>query len=110
MKLSELKPILQFDTDFADNEIDATFYTEIEDILPKYAKQLNVVSISTNYIVCDFYDFIKHHKTAIREYLYKVYYSPWASYYFIGIFKDEDAECIAHFIEKDMDNFLRGDY
>ena len=38
MKLSDLKSILQFDTDFADNEIDATFYTEIDDILPKYAK------------------------------------------------------------------------
>ena len=110
MKLSEITNILQFDTDFADNEIDASFYTEIEDILPKYAKQLNVISISTNYIVCDFYNFIKNHKTAIREYLYKEYYIAWASYYSTGIFKEDDAECIAYFIEHDMDNFLRGDY
>ena len=110
MTLSELKSILQFDTDFADNEIDATFYTEIDEILPKYAKQLNVLSISTNYIICDFYKFIKHHKTSIKEYLYKEYYRAWASYYFTGIFEEDDAECIAHFIEYDMDNFLRGDY
>lgn len=110
MKLSDLKSILQFDTDFADNEIDATFYTEIDDILPKYAKNLNVLAISTNYITCDFTNFINHHKTAIREYLYKEYYIAWASYYFTGIFDDQDAECIAYFIEHDMDDFLRGEY
>ena len=55
MKLSELKNILQFDTDFADTEIDASFYTELEDILPQYANELVVQSISTNYIVCNFY-------------------------------------------------------
>ena len=49
MKLSELQNMLTFDTDFADDTIDATFYTELEDILPKYAKQINVISISTKY-------------------------------------------------------------
>lgn len=110
MKLSELKNMLTYDTDFADTDIDASFYTEIDDILPKYAKQLNVLSISTNYIICDFTNFIKHHKTSIREYLYKEYYLAWASYYYTGIFEEDDAECIAHFIEHDMDNFLRGGY
>lgn len=110
MKLSELKNILQLDIDFADNEIYATFYTEIDDILPKYAKQIDVSSITSSYIHCDFYKFIKHHKTSIREYLYKEYTTYWASFYFNGIFEEDDVECIAYFIEHDMDNFLRGDY
>lgn len=110
MKLAELKSILEFNPDFADNEIYATFYTEIDDILPTYAKQIDVSSITPCYIHCDFYKFIKHHKTAIREYLYKEYYIDWASYYFTGIFEEDDVECIAYFIEHDMDYFLRGDY
>lgn len=48
MKLSELKSILQFDTDFADTEIDASFYTEIEDILPQYADELLIEYAKTH--------------------------------------------------------------
>lgn len=110
MKLSDLQSILQFDTDFADNDIDASFYTELKDILPKYAKQLTVLSITPNYIICDFHKFIMHHKTAIRKYIYDNYYLPDASNMFRGIFDFEDAEDIAYFIEHDMDAFLRGDY
>lgn len=110
MKLSELKSILEFKFDFADPTIFATFYIEIDDILPTYAKQIDVISITPHYIHCDFYKFIKQHKISIKEYLYKVYYTDWASYYFTGIFEEDDVECIAYFIEHDMDNFLRGDY
>lgn len=110
MKLIELKNILQFDTDFADTEIDASFYTEIEDILPQYANELVVHSISTNYIVCNFYDFIFNHQEEITNYIKTVYYSDYIDSTINGIFEDKDAECIAYFIEHDMDNFLRGDY
>lgn len=110
MKLSDLQSILKFDTDFADNDIDASFYTEIADILPKYAKQLTVLSITPNYIICDFHKFIMCHKTAIRKYIYNTYYLPHARNMFRGIFDFEDAGYIAHFIEKDMGTFLRGDY
>ena len=110
MKLSELKNILQFDTDFADTEIDASFYTEIEDILPQYADELVVQSISTNYIVCNFYDFIFNHRKEIIDYIYDNYYLPWASDMRVNIFDNKDADYIAQFIENDMDTFLRGDY
>ena len=110
MKLSELTNILQFDTDFADTEIDASFYTEIEDILPQYANELVVHSISTNYIVCNFYDFIFNHKEDIMKYIKAVYYAEYIDSTINGIFKYKDAECIAYFIEHDMDDFLRGDY
>lgn len=110
MKLSELTNILQFDTDFADTEIDASFYTEIEDILPQYADELIVHSISTKYIVCDFYNFILTHKDEITKYIKAVYHERYIDSKVNGIFKDQDAECIAYFIEHDMDDFLRGDY
>ena len=110
MKLSELTNILQFDTDFADTEIDASFYTEIEDILPQYADELVVHSISTNYIVCNFYDFIFNHKEDIINYIKAVYVEEFIDNKIAGIFNDKDVECIAYFIEHDMDEFLRGDY
>ena len=110
MKLSDLKSIIQFDTDFADDEIDSIFYTELEDILPKYADDINVLQINTNYIVCDFSRFIREHQEEIKDYIYDNYYLPWASDMYINIFEDQDAEYIAQFIEKDMDSFLKGDY
>ena len=110
MKLSELKSILQFDTDFADTEIDASFYTEIEDILPQYANELVVHSISTNYIVCNFYDFIFNHQEEITKYIKAVYYEEYIDSTINGIFNNQDVECIAYFITHDMDDFLRGDY
>ena len=110
MKLSELTNILQFDTDFADTEIDASFYTEIEDILPQYADELIVHSISTKYIVCNFYEFIFNHKEDIIKYIKKVYYEDYIDSTINDIFNNQDAECIAYFIEHDMDDFLKGDY
>lgn len=110
MKLSELKSILRFNTDFADNETTATFYTEIDDILPKYAKNIDVLAISKNYITCDFYNFILNHKDEITKYIKTVYHEDYIDSTITGIFEDQDAEDIAYFIEHDMDDFLRGDY
>ena len=110
MKLSDLKSIIQVDTDFADDEIDASFYTELDDILPKYAKNIDVFAISKNYITCDFTNFITKNKEEITKYIKAVYHEEYIDSTINGIFKDQDAECIAYFIEHDMDDFLRGDY
>ena len=110
MKLSELTNILQFDTDFVDNKIDVSFYTEIADILPKYAKNIDVLAISPNYITCDFYNFIFNHKDEIIKYIKTVYPEKYINSKIAGIFEYQDAEDIAFFIEYDMDAFLRGDY
>lgn len=109
MTLNELQNIIGFDFDFADDEIDATFYTELNDINPKYAKQIQVKSINTLIIVCDFTNFIKHHKTAIKKYIYDNYQLAWASLLFNGLYPldgEIDAEAYAYFIEHDMDTFL----
>ena len=92
------------------DEIDASFYTELDDILPQYAKNIDVLAISKNYITCDFYNFIFNHKEEITKYIKAVYHEEYIDSTINGIFKDQDAGYIAHFIEKDMVAFLRGDY
>lgn len=110
MKLIELKNILQFDFDFADTEIDASFYTELEDIKDEYAKDILVDTITKEFVICHFYDFIFNHKEDIIKYIKTVYHEEYIDSTINGIFNNEDAECIAYFIEHDMDDFLRGDY
>ena len=65
MKLNELKNIISYDFDFSDTTIDATFYCELDSIQEKYAKQIEVKKIYKDYVVCDFTNFIQHHKTII---------------------------------------------
>lgn len=110
MKLSELKNILQFDIDFADTEIDACFYTELEDIKDEYANDILVDTITKEFVICHFYDFIQKHKDEITKYIKAVYHERYIDSKITGIFNNQDAECIACFIEHDMDDFLRGDY
>ena len=69
MKLYELDNIISFNFDFADDEVDASFYAEPNEINPKYAKQIEVVKITKQYIICKFTDFIRHNKTEIKKYL-----------------------------------------
>lgn len=114
MVLEDLKGKLVFGFDFADTQIDATFYTEIEDILPSYAKKIKVEKISKNFVICDFTAFIQSHKTAIKKYIYDNYSLCWASWLYNGLFvKDEkrkhfqfDDEAYYHFITKDLGEFL----
>lgn len=115
MKLNELKNVISFDFDFADTAIDSTFYCELDDIQEKYAKQIEVKKITKNYVVCDFTNFIQHHKTAIRNYLYKNYYISWANWLYNGLFTENldrtgfrfDDEAYAYFIENDLENFFK---
>lgn len=110
MTLDQLQNIIGFDFDFADDEIDATFYTELKDINPKYTKQIQVKSINTLIVVCDFTNFIKHHKTAIKKYIYDNYNLAWASMFYKWLFPTDtdkiDAEAYAHFIQFDLGDFL----
>lgn len=115
MKLNELKNVIGYDFDFSDTTIDATFYCELGSIQEKYAKQIEVKKIYKDYVVCDFTNFIQHHKTAIKKYIYKNYYISWASWLYNGLFDKKynkpcfefNDEAYAHFIERDLDNFLR---
>lgn len=111
MKLIYLKGIVSYSFDFADKEIDASFYAELDNIKEKYAKEIEVVDITHNYIVCDFKKFILKHKEDIRKYIYNNYNTPWASERYTGIYESaegsgEQSDWLWSFINEDLGEFL----
>ena len=111
MVILDLTNILKSNLDFADSKIDVSFYIEIEKINPKYAKQIKVEQINQDFIVCDFTTFILTHKTAIKNYIYKNYYLPFASQLYKGIYenenKHEQAEYLYKLIKNDLNIILQ---
>lgn len=112
MMLNELNGIIDFNFDIADDEIDARFYIELAEINSKYAKQIKVVRIDRDLIVCKLTDFLRHHKTAIKKYLVENYYKSEQLNYLINqICKadnitDDGGEAVYHFINYDLYDFL----
>lgn len=111
MTIFDLTNIIKFNFDFADSKIDSSFYIEIEKINPKYAKQIEVKQINQDFIVCDFTTFILTHKTAIKNYIYKNYYVPFASKLYTGIYendnKHDQADYLYKLIKDDIANILQ---
>ena len=114
MKLQDLKNVISFSFDLADDEIDATVYIELSAINEKYAKKIEVVKISHNYVVCKFTDFFRKNKTAIKKYLLDNYNKgerlKWLMenlVYVDDITASEDnAEAIWYFMKYDLEDFL----
>ena len=114
MKISDLTPIIDFTFDFADNDIDCTFYCDIHSILPKYAKQIEVIKINEDYVTCNFTKFIAKHRTAIKKYLYDNYYiSDTLTWLINELYIPNtitDSEALYHFINYDLSDFLTKEY
>ena len=124
MTLSELKNVIDFTFDIADDEIDASFYIELDEIYEKYADNIEVVRISKDLVVCKLTDFLrdlaKFHPSKITEYLNECYYDGDQKDYLLkqltkrpshlNQFKaditDDGGEAVYHFIENDMYDFL----
>lgn len=111
MKLVDLKGIVSYSFDFADNEIDASFYAELNDVKDEYAKEIEVINISHNYIICDFKNFILKHKDDVRNYIYNNYNIPWASQRYAGIYEsaensEKQSDWLCSFINEDLGDFL----
>lgn len=111
MKLYDLNGIINFDFDIADNEIDASFYIELAEINPKYAKQIEVIKIDNNLIICKLTDFLRNHKTAIKKYLSNNYFQGEQLSCLLGILTADDitadgGEAVYHFINYDLYDFL----
>lgn len=112
MKLYDLKNILKFTVDFADNEVCGSVYFEIEEVCDKYAKQIEVVEINENCIVCKFTDFLRNHKTALNKYIcdnmedeYIAYYQNQLICYEKDITED-GGEAVYSFIKNELEYFL----
>ena len=112
MKLKDLKDVIRFSFDFADDEIDSSFYVELEAINEKYLKQIEVVKISQNYVICKFTDFLRKHKTAIKKYLLETYNKGETLDWLINNLVVADditadgGEAVWHFMEYDLADFL----
>ena len=112
MKLNDLKGVIDFTFDLTDNEVCGRFYIELDEINPKYAKQIEVVTIGTDYVTCKLTDFLRHHKTAIKRHLLDTYNPSPNRDYMINTLTNSDnitedgGEAVFCFIEVDMYDFL----
>ena len=73
MKLSDLKNVIEFTFDLQDDEVCGRIHIDLDEINEKYARQIEVVKIDSNYVTCKLTDFLRHHKTAVSKYIRKNY-------------------------------------
>ena len=119
MTLYELKNIIDFTFDIADDEIDASFYIDLDEIPEAYSSQIEVVKIRDNLIVCRLTDFLRHqanfHPGRILKYLNENYYDGDQKEYLKTQLtkrkKDEDitddgGEAVYQFIDCDLYDYL----
>lgn len=119
MTLHDLKNVIDYTFDITDDEIDASFYIELDEIKNEYAWQIEVVKIDRELVTCKLTDFLRRmarfHPTQIINYFNDNYYDGDQKDYLVKQLtkrkKGEDitddcGEAVAHFIEYDMYDFL----
>lgn len=124
MTLIDLKGVIDFEFDIADDEIDASFYIGMDEIREDYAKEIEVVRIDRELVVCKLTDFLRRkaqfHPSEIKKYLEDSYYEGEQRTYLIeqltkrkshltpkADITDDGGEAVYHFIEHDMYDFLQ---
>lgn len=122
MKLNELLEVIDFEFDYADKIFDVTFYAFA--VRKDYTKQIDVIKVTENYVVCDFTKFVNENKALIRDEIYETYNQPWASHYAQALDDpkyDEDAfadviigEVVRNLLEteitqRDLDKISKGE-
>lgn len=124
MTLAELKNVINFTFDLADDEVDASFYIELDEINEKYAGEIEVVRIDRDFVVCNLSGFLQRlanfHPSVISDYINESYYDGEQKDYLLkqltrrpshlNSFKagitDDGGEAVYHFITNDMYDFL----
>lgn len=123
MTLFDLKGVIDFTFDIADDEIDASFYIELDEIRRDYSKEIDVVRISKDLVVCKLTDFLRRkaqfHPTEIKKYIEDSYEDDeWRKNLIDQLTKrrshltpkaditDDGGEAVFFFIEHDMYDFL----
>ena len=123
MTLYDLKNVIDFTFDIADNEVDGSFYIELDEINEEYLG-IEVVRIERELVVCKLTDFLrrlaKFHPSVITDYLNDNYSDgaqkdylvsqltrrPSPTNQFKADITDDGGEAVYHFIENDMYDFL----
>ena len=114
MKLYDLKHILKMCADFADDEVDATVYFELDDIPDKIARKIEVVAISENFVTCKFTDYLRRNKSKLAKYIEASCheYPRLEAMYRSALIKAEDiledgGEAVYSFINEELEYFLQ---
>lgn len=124
MTLEDLRNVISFTFDIADDIVDASFYIELDEIPPEKASQIEVVRIDADLVVCKLTNYLQRlanfHPSRITEYLEDNYYEgelrdrlikqltrrrSAADNYTASII-DDGGEAVYHFINQDMYDFL----
>jgi hypothetical protein len=98
--------------DFADDEVCASVYMDLDSICDKYAKQIEVVEINENYVVCKFTDFLRHRKTALHKFIKDTVNYDYERFFINSLCKYENditedgGEGVYQFIEYYLEDFL----
>lgn len=119
MTLSDLKNIIDFTFDIADDEIDASFYIELDEIPEEHARNIEVVRIDKDLVVCKLTNFLRRkanfHPSQIIKYLNENYYDGEQKDYLLKQLTkrkkgeditDDGGEAVYHFLTNDMYDFL----
>jgi hypothetical protein len=119
MTLYDLKNVIQFTFDIADDEIDASFYIELDEIPEERARNIEVVRIDRDLVVCKLTNFLRRkanfYPTEIANYIADNYYDGLQKEYLTRQLTkrkkgeditDDGGEAVYHFITNDMYDFL----
>lgn len=119
MTLKDLKGVIDYTFDIADDEIDATFYIELDEIKEEYLNNIEVVKIDREYVTCRLTNFLRRmanfHPTKMKEYIDGAYYDGKQKDYLTAQLTkhrkgeditDDGGEAVYHFINNDLYDFL----
>ena len=119
MTLTDLKNVITFTFDIADDEIDASFYIELDEIPEEHANNIEVVRIDRDLVVCKLTNFLRRkanfHPSQIIKYLNDNYYDGEQKDYLLKQLTkrhkgeditDDGGEAVYHFLTNDMYDFL----
>lgn len=119
MTLEDLRNVIGFTFDIADDEIDASFYIELDEIPEEHARNIEVVRIDKDLVVCKLTNFLRRkanfHPTQIKNYINDNYYdSELKDNLLKQLTKrqkgeditDDGGEAVYYFITNDMYDFL----
>jgi hypothetical protein len=119
MTLKDIKGIIDYTFDIADDEIDGSFYIELDEINEDYLSNIEIVKIGKEIVTCRLTNFLQRlanfHPSKITTYIDDNYYDGEQKDYLKtqltkahgkGIITDDGGSAVYHFINYDMCDFL----
>lgn len=124
LTLNDLRNVISFTFDIADDIVDASFYIELDEIPEDIANEIEVVRIDNDLVVCKLTAYLQRlanfHPSRITEYLEDNYYEgeqldylkkqltrrPSHTNQFKASITDDGGEAVYHFITNDMYDYL----